>query len=389
MHEKNPGPLPIPNRENMIMNAPSKTPPFRAEHVGSLLRPRYLKDAFRGHSEGKIDDSQLREIQDRAVREAISLQEDVGLKSITDGEFRRPSWFGGFVSAVQGLTVKSALFNFESEAGSSAGWSTAYVEGRLRRDKPIVCDEYTFLKAGTRQTAKVTMPTPSIVHFFRGREAVDPAVYPDMDVFWNDLAQVYRDEIAALGKLGCTYLQLDEVACAVLCDPNVRSFVATHGLNADQLLDRYVGMINSVIAGRPAGMTVGVHFCRGNYKGQWMASGGYEPIAEAVFARLEADALFLEYDSDRAGGFEPLRHVRSGTRVVLGLVSSKAPHMERIDELRARIDEAARFLPLDRLSISPQCGFASSIGGNPLTEADQRAKLKLVVDTAKAVWGTA
>jgi 5-methyltetrahydropteroyltriglutamate--homocysteine methyltransferase len=362
-------------------------PPFRADHVGSLLRPQALKDAFRDAHRGRLDATALREILEQAIREAVALQESVGLEAITDGEFRRGSWFLGFIQAVEGLTTREARFAFDDGTGHQASWQTAYVAGKLRRARGVTTEEFAFVRDLTRRTPKVTLPTPSLVHFFRGEEAVDRTVYPDIKAFWRDLVQVYREELAVLGALGCRYVQLDEVPCAVLCDPKAREATRNAGMEPDALVDRYIDAVNAVVADRPPGMTVAVHLCRGNYKGQWMAAGGYDPIAEKLFGRLAVDALLLEYDSARAGGFEPLRFVPADKTIVLGLVSTKTPVLESADALARRIDAAARYVPLERLAISPQCGFASSVGGNPLTIDDQRAKLALVVEVARRVWG--
>jgi 5-methyltetrahydropteroyltriglutamate--homocysteine methyltransferase len=314
------------------------------------------------------------------------MQEEVGLQSITDGEFRRGSWFLGFVEAVEGLTTRDALFDFHDAEGGRATFQTAYVEEKLRRVRGITTEEFSFVRGLTRHTPKITMPTPSLVHFFRGDETVDRAAYPDLERFWSDLIAIYRDELKALAALGCDYVQLDEVPCAMLCDPDIRRIVQTKGLDPEQLLAKYLWAVNEIAADRPRGMTLAIHLCRGNYKGRWMAEGGYEPVAEKLFNSIAVDAFFLEYDSDRAGGFEPLRFVPADKCVVLGLVSSKTPELEPVDLLRRRVDEAARYLPLERLAISPQCGFASSVGGNPLTIEDEKRKLRRVVEVAELVW---
>jgi 5-methyltetrahydropteroyltriglutamate--homocysteine methyltransferase len=362
-------------------------PPFRADHVGSLLRPRELKAAFGDFHKGLIDEATFRAIQDRCIRDAVALQEDVGLHSITDGEFRRGSWFLGFIEAVEGLTTKDALFDFHDASGGHATFQTAYVAAKLkRRPRGITTGEFAFVRGLTRRTPKVTMPAPSLVHFFRGEQTVDRSVYPDLDAFWSDLIAIYDAELCALADLGCTYVQLDEVPCAMLCDPQVRERATSFGLEPDKLVETYLRAVDEIAAQRPAGMGIALHLCRGNYKGHWMAEGGYEPVAERLF-NAKVDTFFLEYDTTRAGGFEPLRLVPSGKAVVLGLLSSKSPALESVDELRRRIDEASRYVPLERLAISPQCGFASSVGGNPLTIDDQRRKLARVVEVAERVWG--
>jgi 5-methyltetrahydropteroyltriglutamate--homocysteine methyltransferase len=362
-------------------------PPFRADHVGSLLRPRELKDAFRDFHGGRIDKDAFRAIQDRCIRAAVAMQEEVGLQSITDGEFRRGSWFLGFVEAIEGLTTREAAFDFRDSAGGSAKFETAYVEAKLRRRRGITTDEFSFVRAITKQCPKITMPTPSLVHFLRGDQTVSRAAYPDLDEFWADLIAIYRQELHELAALGCRYLQLDEVPCAMLCDPNLRASLKDAGANPEALLEKYVWAANEVAAGRPAGMTIAMHLCRGNDKGRRMAEGGYEPVAERLFNDVAVDAFFLEYDTERAGGFEPLRLMPKNKAVVLGLVSSKTPALEPVDMLKRRIDEASRYVALERLCISPHCGFASSVGGNPLTLEEERAKLRRVVETADAVWG--
>ena len=361
----------------------SPTLPFRAEHVGSLLRPKALTNAFRAHREGSMTDDALDAVLDRSIREAIALQEAVGLRSITDGEFRRGSWFLGFVDAVEGLTVKESLFAF---GGDHAQWSCPACEAKVRRTQGITTEEFKFVRGATRRTPKVTMPSPTAMHFWRGKDTVDAKVYPDIETFFADLAAVYQQEIKALASLGATYVQLDEVPIAMLCDDKVRAKLGAQGIDPDALLKRYVALINQALAGRPAGMTVGIHLCRGNYKGQWMAEGGYDPIAEMLFNGIDVDAFFLEYDSPRAGDFAPLRHVPKSKSVVLGLVTTKVPESPSADDLKRRIGEAAKFLPLERLALSPQCGFASSVGGNPVTVDDERRKLALVVEVADAVW---
>ena len=366
-----------------MADAASPTLPFRAEHVGSLLRPKALTNAFRAYRAGTLTDDALDAVLDRSIREAIALQEEAGLQSITDGEFRRGSWFLGFVDAVEGLTVKDSLFDF---GGDHAHWSCPACEAKVRRTQGVTTEEFKFIKASTKRTPKVTMPSPTAMHFWRGKDTVDASVYPDIEAFFADLAAVYQQEIKALAALGATYVQLDEVPIAMLCDDKVREKLRGQGVDPDALLKRYVALINQALAGRPVGMTVGMHLCRGNYKGQWMAEGGYDPIAEMLFNGIDVDAFFLEYDSPRAGDFAPLRHVPKSKSVVLGLVTTKTPESPSADDLKRRIGEAAEFVPLERLALSPQCGFASSVGGNPVTVDDERRKLALVVEVADAVW---
>ncbi len=364
----------------------TSTPPFRAENIGSLLRPKEMRDGFRDFHQGKISPQRFREIQDKAILDAIKLQEEAGLQVITDGEFRRGSWFFGFVQAVEGLTTRDALFDFHDGTGSTATFQGAYVEDKLRRTDGITTDEFSFVRAHTKRMPKVTMPAPSLVHFFRAPDAVAPSAYADPDDMWPDLIRVYREELAALAKLGCTYVQLDEVPCAMLCDPAVRAAVQKMGFDPGQLVDRYVAAINDVTASPPPGMTIGLHLCRGNYKGQWMAEGGYDWVAQKLFS-ANVDAFFLEFDTPRAGDFTPLRHVPQGKRVILGVVSSKTPQLEPLDALKRRVEEATKIVPLDQLGVSAQCGFASSVGGNPLSIDDERRKLARVVELADAVWG--
>jgi 5-methyltetrahydropteroyltriglutamate--homocysteine methyltransferase len=364
-------------------------PPFRADHVGSLLRPPELRRAFREHRDGRLGDDEFRRVQDDAIRRVVALQEGLGLRSVTDGEFRRASYWAHFVDAVDGIEVREALFHFRDEAGERMAFTAPHVSGRLRRGRPISAEEFRFLRAVTRETPKITLPAPSTLHFWRGPAGIEPRAYGDAAEFFADLARVYHDEIAELAKLGATYLQLDEVALAMLCDPDVRAAVGARGEDPERLVDRYVGAINAALDGRPSDMTVAMHLCRGNYKGKWMGAGGYEAVAERVFGGARVDALFLEFDSPRAGDFAPLRHVSADKRVVLGLVSSKTPVLEPEDELLRRIDRASRVVPLERLALSPQCGFASTAAGNPLGEDDERRKLDLVVRLARQVWGEA
>ncbi len=359
-------------------------PPFRAEHIGSLLRPGELKAAHRARAEGKIDDAELAAITDRCIVDAIRLQEQAGLEAITDGEFRRGSWFLGFVQAVEGLSTKPALFNFQGEHGA---WQCPHAHGKVRRTGGITVGEFEFVRAHTAHTPKITMPTPSAMLFYRGAEAADRKVYPRIEALYEDLVEVYRAELRELAAAGCTYVQLDEVPLAMLCDPAVRAQIAARGEDPAGLVRLYVDLINAVLANRPKGMTIGLHLCRGNYKGQWMAAGGYTPVADELFGRAAVDAFFLEYDSERAGDFAPLAALPRDKRVVLGLVSTKTPETPSADDLVRRVEAAARVVPLDRLSVSPQCGFASSVGGNPVTLADEKKKLGLVAEVARRIWG--
>jgi 5-methyltetrahydropteroyltriglutamate--homocysteine methyltransferase len=360
--------------------------PHRAEHIGSLLRPRELRDAFKAHAAGKMNDSAYREVEDRCIIEAIRMQETAGLATITDGEFRRGSWAFGLVKAVEGFSEAPSFYEFQDAAGNRYGFETCYATARIRRTRPIAVGEFEFVRRHARGIPKVTMPAPSFMHFFRGNACADPAAYPDIGQFWTDLIRVYHEELAELGRAGARYLQIDEVPIAMLCDPSVRERARSLGEDADKLVTLYIDAVNQALAPRPAGMTVAMHLCRGNLRSRWLAAGSYETVAQRLFNDARVDAFFLEYDSARAGDFAPLRFVPSGKTVVLGLVSTKTPVLEDPDALCRRIDEAARYVPVERLALSPQCGFASTVGGNLLSGDDQRRKLELVVNVARRVW---
>ncbi len=362
-------------------------PPFRAEHVGSLLRPRRLKDVARDHAAGEATAAEYHRVLGEEIERAVRLQEDVGLEVITDGEFGRSSWFGFFFERLEGFSLQPSLFTFRDHEGQTYEWMTAYTVDRIRRPGPIATDEFQRVRALTERTVKANLPAPSALHFFRGDGCRDPRIYPDIEAWWDDVVGIYQAEIRALGEVGCTYLQLDEVPLAMLCDAGIRRQLREQGTDPYELVDRYVEVTNRVVEARPETMTIAMHLCRGNFRSRWMASGGYEPIAERVFGGLAVDAFFLEYDTERAGDFSPLRHVPDDRMVVLGLVTTKSPKLEDPDDLAARIDEASHFVPLERLAVSPQCGFASVAGGNPLTEDDERRKLTLIVETALRVWG--
>jgi 5-methyltetrahydropteroyltriglutamate--homocysteine methyltransferase len=364
---------------------PTGRPPFRADHIGSLLRPRPLRDAFRAHAEGRLQDDAFRAAQDAAIRDAVRLQEQCGLEVVTDGEFRRISYWEKFVRLTKGLVVKDAIFKFHDEHGHEKDFTAPYVAGKVARVEPITLDEYAFASKLTRATQKITMPAPSTTHFYRftdwGR------AYQDAAEYFSDLGKVYQGEIADLHKAGCHYVQLDEVALAMLCDPALQAKVRAAGGDPDRLVDLYVDAINEAVKGAPADMAIGVHLCRGNYKGMYLSEGGYTSIAERLFNRAKVTHFLLEFDTPRAGDFSPLFQVPKSKGVVLGVVSSKVPELESLDFLKRRIEEAGRYIDLERTAISPQCGFASTMGGNPVTEADERAKLRLCVDAAKAIWG--
>ncbi|HZQ75845.1 MAG TPA: 5-methyltetrahydropteroyltriglutamate--homocysteine S-methyltransferase [Acidimicrobiia bacterium] len=368
-----------------------ETPPFRADHVGSLLRPPGLLQAREAHAAGRLSDDELRAAEDAAIGEVVAMQEGVGLRAATDGEFRRASWhmdfiyqLGGISRAEQNLTVR-----FRNEAGTLEFTPAALrVDGPVRLDHVIFAEPFRFL-AGAVTTAvpKLTIPSPSMVHYRGGRAAVDPSVYPDLDAFWDDLSAAYAAEVRGLAELGCTYLQLDDTSLAYLNDPEQRELVASMGGDPDRQHVRYIRQINAALAGRPPGLTVTAHMCRGNFRSSWVAEGGYEFVAETLFNELEVDGFLLEYDDARSGDFSPLRFVPQGKRVVLGLVTTKRGALEDKDDLKRRIDEAARFVPLEQLCLSPQCGFASTVEGNDLTFEQEVAKLRLIVETTTEVWG--
>jgi 5-methyltetrahydropteroyltriglutamate--homocysteine methyltransferase len=362
-------------------------PPFRAEHIGSLLRPPELLAARRAAEEGRLAREALRAEEDSHIRDVVRLQEAVGLDVITDGEYRRGIYFGHFSEAVRGFTEMDAEMSFRGAAGEPLRYRAAVVTGRLVRHRGIATDEFRYVRSLTLRTPKVTLPSPASQHFLRWRPGVSDRAYPDLEEFFADVAAIYRAELADLAALGATYVQLDDVPLGLLCDPQHRAAFTAKGYDPAAMLDRYVLLVNAALAGRPSGLTVGIHVCRGNNQGKWLGEGEYEFVAARAFAGLAVDAFFLEYDSPRAGGFEPLRHVPPGRWVVLGLVSTKTPELEDPDDLRRRIDDAARLVPLERLALSPQCGFASTAPGNPLTPAEQRRKLELVVDVARRVWG--
>ncbi len=356
----------------------------RADHIGSLLRPRELRDAFRRHSMGQIPEAEFRAAQDEAIRDVVKLQEACGLQVVTDGEFRRTSYWEKFVRLTEGLEVRDAVFTFHDAEGHEAKFTAPYASGKVRRGAPITVDEFDFVSKRTRATAKITMPAPSTMHFYRFTDW--GSAYKDADAFFGDLGKVYQTEIAELAKAGCRYVQLDEVAVAILCDPAARDKVKAHGEDPDRLVDLYIDAINHAVKNAPPGMTLGVHVCRGNYKGMYLSEGGYDSVAEKFFGRTRVDHFLLEFDSPRAGGFDPLRFVPNDKGIVLGLVSSKTPVPEDLSVLQRRTEEASRFVDISRLAISPQCGFASTMGGNPVSEEDERAKLELCVRASQTIW---
>jgi len=368
------------------MTARNGRPPFRADHVGSLLRPPALRQAFRQRAAGEIDEREFAAIQDRCVRDAVAMQEEVGLAVVTDGEFRRGSYWGRFVERIDAFSIRPAQLKFRDDHGHEVAFTAPYAETVIARTHSLALDEFAFLRDATRVTAKITLPSPSTMHFYRCTDFAAPDAYSDAASFFDDLTTVFQQEIAVLTAAGCRYVQFDEVAIALLCDPTIRQTVAAAGSDPDALVDLYVDAINRAVATCPADVVVGVHMCRGNFKGHYLGEGGYESVAERFFAGANVDHFLLEYDTPRAGDFAPLRFVPKYKGVVLGLISSKTPALERLDDLKRRADEATRYIALERLAISPQCGFASTAAGNPLSEADERAKLRLVVEAAEAIW---
>ncbi len=360
-------------------------PPFRADHIGSLLRPAELRQAFKDHNAKRIDDEYFAQVQDRCIRDVVALQEAAGLQVVTDGEFRRGSYWGRFVERIEGFVIKPAELKFRDDHGHEVDFTATFAAGKLRRARPLALDEFVFLRDVTRVTPKITLPAPSTMHFYRCTDFADAAAYGNVENFFADLTRIFREEIAALAAAGCRYIQLDEVALALLCDPAIRKNVEDAGRNPDRLVDLYIESLNEAVSDAPADVIFGVHMCRGNFKGHYLGAGGYESVAERFFTAARVNHFLLEYDTARAGDFKPLRFVED-KGVVLGLVSSKMPRLESVEELKRRTHEAARYIDLDRLAISPQCGFASTVAGNPVTEADERAKLNLVVAAARQIW---
>jgi len=367
------------------------TPPFRADHVGSLLRPALLLAARQEFADGKIDAGQLRAAEDAAIAQAVAMQADVGLQSATDGEFRRASWHMDFIYQLGGISKApgNLAVKFRNASDSIEFTPAAlHVGARIGLDRTIFGDDFSYLRSVvTDATPKLTIPSPNMVHYRGGPASIDHDVYPDMELFWSDLSAAYADELQRLAGLGCRYLQFDDTSLAYLNDAAQRAEIAERGEDAEHLHLRYIRQVNDAIAGRPAGMAVTTHMCRGNFRSSWAAEGGYDFVAEALFSELGVDGFFLEYDDERSGGFEPLRFVPKGKMVVLGLVTTKRGELESPDTLKRRIDEAAKFVPLDQLCLSPQCGFSSTVEGNVLTQEEQKAKLRLVVQTAHDVWG--
>jgi 5-methyltetrahydropteroyltriglutamate--homocysteine methyltransferase len=366
-------------------------PPFRADHVGSLLRPPALLAAREDHQAGKIDDAALTAAENEAIRDVVKMQEEVGLRSATDGEFRRASWHMDFIYALDGVTkapgdLKVQFHNAEGDIEFTP--AAMQIDGRLGVSDTIFGDAYTYLADQvTSATPKLTIPSPSMVHYRGGRASIDESVYPDLDPFWADLTAAYGEEVRRLGALGCRYLQFDDTSLAYLNDPKQREHVREIGGDAEHQHEAYIKHINEALAAKPEGMSVTTHMCRGNFRSSWVAEGGYDFVAEALFNDLDVDGFFMEWDDARSGGFEPLRFVPKGKIVVLGLVTTKRGDLESKDDLKRRIDEASQYVDVDQLCLSPQCGFSSTVEGNALTYDDQVAKLALIVETAEEVWG--
>jgi 5-methyltetrahydropteroyltriglutamate--homocysteine methyltransferase len=372
-------------------------PPFRADQVGSLLRPERLKQAREKYlgpqtptsALGPHDSRELRQVEDECIRDVVTMQESLGLQAVTDGEFRRRSWWLELILGWEGFAADrtgAAQLKWRDASGVTQGFSDLNVTGPIRWRPSSIVPAFAFLKAHTRRVPKVTLPAPNCMHYFTGGKL---GFYKnDRERFWADLVSAYRKELAALVEAGARYIQLDDTSIAFICDPQHREYVRSWGEDPMQLLNTYAEKINETIAGLPADVTVTLHQCRGNREGSWAAEGGYEPVAEVLFNKVNVNGYFLEYDTARAGGFEPLRLLPKGNkRVVLGLVSTKTGRVESADELLRRIDEAAKVAPLEQLALSPQCGFASSVKGNPLGDAEERAKLARIVEVASKVWG--
>ncbi|HST17940.1 MAG TPA: 5-methyltetrahydropteroyltriglutamate--homocysteine S-methyltransferase [Gaiellaceae bacterium] len=371
---------------------PRTKPPFRADHVGSLLRPASLLDARGDFARGALDAAELRAFEDEAIRKVVRRQEEIGLRSATDGEFRRASWHMDFIYSLDGVSKEAghiAVVFHNADGDIEFTPAALHVDGKLGVSETIFGKDFAFLRESvTRNVPKLTVPSPSMVHYRGGKAAIDESVYPELDAFWADLTAAYAEEVRRLGDLGCTYLQFDDTSLAYMNDPHQREYVASIGGDPERQHVEYIHHINEALAGRPDGMTVTTHMCRGNFRSSWAAEGSYDFVAEALLNELEVDGFFMEWDDERSGGFEPLRFLPKGEKcVVLGLVTTKRGELESKDELKRRIEEAARFAPLEQLCLSPQCGFSSTVEGNQLTEDEQWRKLRLIVEVAEEVWG--
>ncbi len=368
------------------------TPPFRADHVGSFLRPKFLLDAREQKAKGQITAEQLRAVEDKAITEIVKFQEDVGLQSITDGEFRRTYFHIDFLEELGGVVTDIPVSVLRPDGVKELAPPVMRVVDKVRHVKDIQRADFEYLQSqitpGKGRVAKVTIPSPTMLHFRGGRAGISKQHYPDLDpAFYQDVADAYGAELRSLAAAGCNYVQMDDTNLAYLCDDKMREAARQRGDDPSELPHRYANFINLVVAQKPAGMTLAMHLCRGNFKSTHAASGNYEPVAEALLAEMNLDAYFLEYDDDRSGDFRPLRFVPKGKTVVLGLVTTKFGAMESKDDLKRRIDEAAKYVPLDQLCLSPQCGFSSTVHGNDIAVEAQRNKLRLVIETAQEVWG--
>lgn len=365
-------------------------PPFRADHVGSLLRPPELAEARQKWKRGELAADQLRQVEDKAIRDVVALQRDVGLKGITDGEFRRDYWHLDFMWGFDGVKPSEEEFIAPFSGGKNFVAPAATVVGKVRYPAAgMMRDHFRFLRSvlPAGATAKMTVPAPTMFRHRSGRKTISAEAYPDVAEFWRDIGAAYNAAVKDFAGLGCRYLQLDDVNSCILCDRDVRARMADQGDDPDKVLDRYIAALNAAIAGRPADMAVTTHMCRGNFQSEWAAKGGYEAIAEKLLAEVNVDGFFMEYDDERSGDFAPLRFLPKGKIAVLGIVTSKTPTLEPKDALKRRIDEAAKYAPLDQLAISPQCGFSSTHHGNRLGPDDQKRKLELLVEVATEVWG--
>ena len=363
-------------------------PPFRADHVGSFLRPKFLLDAREQAAHGEITSEQLRSVEDRAITDIVKFQQDVGLQSITDGEFRRTYFHIDFLEQLGGVKTDIPVLVKKPDGTEELSPPVMRVIDKVRHVKDIQLADFQYLKSCTKRTAKVTIPSPTMLHFRGGRAGISKQHYPELEPdFYEDVAKAYGDELQSLSKAGCNYVQMDDTNLAYLCDDKMRAAAKARGDDPDELPHRYAKFINRVVAKKPAGMTLAVHLCRGNFQSTWAAQGGYEPVAEALLSEMNVDAYFLEYDNARSGDFKPLRFLPKGKVVVLGLVTTKLDKLEKKDDLKRRIDEASTFVPLNQLALSPQCGFSSTVHGNKIAVDAQRTKLRLVIETAEEVWG--
>jgi 5-methyltetrahydropteroyltriglutamate--homocysteine methyltransferase len=369
---------------------PGTRPPFRADHVGSFLRPKYLLDAREQAAKGEITKAQLRAVEDRAITEIVRFQEDVGLKSITDGEFRRTYFHIDFLEQLGGVKTDIPVTIKKPDGTEELAPPVMRVVDKVRHVKDIQRADFEYLKSqvSAGRTPKVTIPSPTMLHFRGGRAGISREHYPELEPeFYEDVARAYGDELRSLAAAGATYVQMDDTNLAYLCDDKMREAARSRGDDPDELPHRYAKFINRVVAQKPEGMTLAVHLCRGNFKSTWAAQGSYEPVAQALLSEMNVDAYFLEYDDERSGDFKPLRFLPKGKTVVLGLVTTKLGQLENKDDLKRRIEEASRHAPIDQLALSPQCGFSSTVHGNNIAVEAQRAKLRLVVETASEVWG--